>query len=121
MNLSWSAPGPYLTQLPPDQEHQFRSWVAQNKVNFDPNEAYPEYDMRGFYQGMLAGDPHAQTGIDPNDNKMHYSDYWKTPWHPTFSRESKYANPNAPYWRGNKLIDPSGKVLYDDAAPKKDE
>ena len=66
----------YNTSLPQMDEFQFRNWVAQNRVPFDPNATAPQdYDMRGFYQGLQQGNPKAATGVNPNDNQMHYSDY----------------------------------------------
>lgn len=72
--------------------------------------------MRGFWKGLQEGDPHAVTSIDPYDKKLHFTDYWKTPWHETFSRESKYATDEAPYWKDDRyLVDKEGKVLFDAA------
>jgi len=56
---------------------------------------------------------------DPNDQQLHFTDYWKTPTHATFSRESKYATEDAPHWEGDKLIDKDGRVIYDDAAQRR--
>jgi hypothetical protein len=111
---------PYNTDLG-DQEPAFRQWVKDNNVPFDPDAASPQdYDMRGFYQGLQSGDPHASSAVDPNDNRMHYSDYWKTPLHQTFSNESKWATPDAPHWNDkDQLIAPDGSVVYDDRSPKR--
>ncbi len=104
------------TQLQPSQEQAFEQWVQQNNVPFDLNNPMPQdYDMRGFYRGLMAGDPRATTGIDPNDQRMHFTDYWKTPYHESFSRESKFAGPNAPTWQGDQLIAPDGRIMFDDA------
>jgi hypothetical protein len=74
-----------------------------------------DYDMRGYYRALLAGDPRAQSNIDPNDQRMHYPDYWKTPTHETFSNESQWATPNAPAWNElDQLISPAGRVVFDD-------
>ena len=64
MNMNWAKPGPYYTTLSPEEEQGFQQWLKQNKVPFDLNEQYPDYDMRGFYKGLQTGDSHAQTGID---------------------------------------------------------
>lgn len=128
-NAQYVKPGAtsFYTQLSPDKEQQFRQWVQDNNVPFHPelpNSAVGniEYDMRGFWQGLQNGDPHAQQAIDPNDGKMHFNDYWKTPYHGTFSRESQYATPDAPYWtKDDKLIDKNGNVLFDDRAGKQGE
>jgi len=65
----------------------------------------PDYDMHGFTQGYLEGDPHATMGVNPNDSRPHFTDYWKRPEHPTFSAESQYARgiPDAPSWEGGAL------------------
>ena len=120
-NKAWLKPGAsdFTTDLG-SKEPQFRQWVKDNKVPFDPNAKGPQdYDMRGFWQGLQSGDEHAKSAIDPNDNKLHYPDYWKTPYHETFSSESQWAAPNAPKWnQQDQLIDQTGKVIYDDRAPK---
>jgi hypothetical protein len=117
-NQQWAAPSQdgYTTNLG-DREPEFQAWVKQNKVPFDPNQRNPDYDMRGFWLGLQSGDPRARSAIDPNDSKMHFPDYWKTPYHETFSNESKWALPNAPAWNPqDQLIAPNGTVLFDDRA-----
>jgi hypothetical protein len=101
---------PYVTQLAPQEEAAFQQWVQQNKIPYDLNAplASQDYDMRGFYKGLMSGDPRATTGINPSDNRLHFTDTWKTPLHPLFSNESIYATPDAPRWSGN---DKSGWVL----------
>lgn len=114
-NRPWSQPGPYETRLPPGQEQDFRNWVGFHRVPFNPDNPNPQdYDMRGFFRGLELGDPNATTGIDPNDNRLHFSDRWKTPYHESFSRESRYAGLNAPRWVGDQLIAPDGTVVFDD-------
>lgn len=70
--------------------------------------------MRGYWRALMAGDPVAVRGYDPNDQKWHFPDVWKTPFHESFSAESKYAAPNAPKWQGNTLVTPAGVVVYED-------
>jgi hypothetical protein len=99
-------------------EPDFRYWIAQNKVPFDSNATSTDYDMRGFYQALTSGDPHAQSAINPNDKRMHYPDYWKTPMHETFSSESQWAGPTAPQWnQKDQLISPGGRILKDERNP----
>lgn len=119
-NAKFVAPGlseeDYTTKLKPAEEKEFRNWVKQNAVPFDLNQKAPQdYDMRGFYKGLMSGDERATTGIDPNDGQMHFTDFWKTPYHESFSAESKFAGKNAPTWQGDKLIGPDGTVYFDDA------
>jgi hypothetical protein len=111
----------FETKLAPAQEQAFRSWVGKNKVAFDPDAKGPQdYDMRGFWQALQAGDPRAKSAVDPNDSKLHYPDYWKTPYHQTFSNESQFAAPNAPHWApDDKLVTPSGEVIFDDRDPNR--
>lgn len=94
---------------------QFLQWLQQNKVPFDPKAQQSDYDMRGFFRGMQQGNPMAATAVNPNDNLMHYPDYWKTPSHQTFSAESQWADPSAPQWvNDSQLAAPSGKVVFDE-------
>lgn len=108
----------YQTTLPPNDEAAFRKWVSTNKIPFDPNDKKSDYDMRGFWAALQAGDPRAKQAIDQNDGKMHFPDYWKTPYDLTFSKQSKFAGPNAPDWNDkDQLVTADGKVVYDDRAP----
>jgi hypothetical protein len=103
--------GPWITRLNPAEEQKFRAWVQQNKIPFDLNDQYPDYDMRGYYKAMVAGNPQAKQGAN-----QHFPDTWKSPYHRSFSRESMYATPGAPQWKatddGSDLVDKDGKVVY---------
>jgi hypothetical protein len=84
-------------------------------VPFDPNAPSSDYDMRGFFKALTSGDPRATSAIDPNDARMHYPDYWKTPSHQTFSGESQFATPSAPAWnQRDQLVGPGGRIIFDD-------
>jgi hypothetical protein len=125
----------FSTRLSSADEAKFRDWVTTNKIPFDPNQATPDYDMRGFWK--TSQDPKAwsalqtagnvppdlqpaSTRIDPNDNKPHFPDYWKTPYHETFSNESQWATKDAPHWTGDdKLVDNKGNVVFDDRHPQR--
>lgn len=108
----------FATILDPHTETAFRNWVKTHSVPFDLNQMGPnDYDMRGFYQALSLGDPLARSAIDPNDQRMHYPDFWKTPYHQTFSAESQWATPDAPQWNDrDQLVDKSGSVIFDDRA-----
>jgi hypothetical protein len=108
----------YNTALNPLDEFAYRQWVQQNRVPTDTNSTAPQdYDMRGFYRGLQQGDPRARSAIDPNDSRLHFPDYWKTPLHQTFSNESQWAPPTAPQWTPNdQLANQSGRVVFDDRA-----
>lgn len=111
-------PGPYATQLPLVDEQDFQRWVKDNKVPWR-DEPKADYDMRGFWRAAQNRDPRAVTSVNPTDNRIHFPDVWKTPYHETFSNESQYATKNAPVWtgddhRGWKLIDKVGRVINDD-------
>lgn len=110
-------PSSYSTTLGPMEEQMFRGWVAKNNVPFNPSSVDPQsdYDMRGFYRGLVSGDPKAMSAIDPNDTQMHYPDYWKTPYHETFSNQSQWALPHAPSWdEQDKLTGTNGRIIFDD-------
>ena len=105
-------PGPYVTKLAPQEEQQFQSWVKQNNVPWQDSPT-ADYDMRGFWKAAQAGDPNAQQAAN-----SHFPDTYKTPYHKTFSNESKYATSSAPHWDGDRLIDSSGKVIADETLQK---
>lgn len=109
----------YKTTLAPNDEAKFQAWAVQNKVPVDDSPT-SDYDMRGFYHGLMTNDLHAQTGINANDGLIHFSDYYKTPYHKSFSNESRYALANAPKWNEqDQLVDASGKVLVDERRPER--
>jgi hypothetical protein len=78
-----------------------------------------DYDMRGFTSGYLNADPAATIALDPNDNRVHFTDKWKLPNHPSFSAQSQYSKKdNDPNWEGGDsswvLRKPNGEaVAYD--------
>jgi len=117
-NMRYAKEGPYHTFLMPSAESMFRMWLQANAVPFDPQAKTPDYDMRGFWSGLMSGSPIAKTAINPNDQQIHFPDYWKTPYHQTFSRESQWAMPWAPSWNNlDQLVMPgSGRVQYDERA-----
>lgn len=108
----------YNTPLNAMDEFAYRQWVQQNQVPTNPNAmGLQDYDMRGFYQGLQQQNPKAQSAIDPNDSRMHYPDFWKTPLHQTFYNESQWAPPSAPQWTPNdQLASSNGQILFDDKA-----
>lgn len=117
-NMAYAKPSDtnYQTQLKPQEEAQFRNWLATNQVPFDPDAPAQDYDMRGFWAGLNAGDPHAQTGMNANDGKLHYTDWWKTPYHHSFSNDSQWATPMAPHWneRDQLVMPMNGAVRFDE-------
>jgi hypothetical protein len=121
-NKAYAKPAPeggYLTKLSPQDEEEFQRWVKDNNVPFDPSDK-ADYDMRGFWKSLKSGDGHATTGMNDNDGMMHFTDYFKTPYHKSFSRESKFAKPNAPQWNDkDQLVDASGRVVFDERAESK--
>lgn len=110
--------GSHTTKLDPKDEREFESWVKKNKVPFDPKEANADYDMRGFWQAQKNGDPNAAQALNASDGQMHFPDTYKTPYHATFSDESKYATPYAPSWQGDKLVDRNGNVVANESTPQ---
>ena len=109
-----NVPANYSTQLSPLDEMAFQQWVKQNGVPFDPRPT-SDYDMRGFYRAQQQGDPRAKTEVNPNDQRMHFTDAFKTPYHESFSGGSQYAGPVAPQWNVlDQLISPGGRILFDE-------
>lgn len=105
----------FNTQLPQLDEFAFRDWLAKNNVPFDPEAPVSDYDMRGFYRGLTQGHPRAATAMNPNDQQLHYPDYWKTPYHRSFSAGSQWATPMAPQWNPqDQLVAPNGRILFDE-------
>jgi hypothetical protein len=116
-NAKYAASGPYTTQLTPEQEQTFRQWVSTNKVPFNPGDVLSDYDMRGYWSDVAAKGG-ADTAVNPYDHQLHFPDTYKTPYHKSFSAESKYAKGGAPIWvNDHQLVDPNtGQVIFDEAA-----
>lgn len=117
-NQAYARPAPngYQSHLQPAEESGFQAWVKKNNVPFDPSST-ADYDMRGFYKGVMSKDPRAQAAVNPNDKKLHFPDYWKTPYHKSFSAESQWATKDAPNWNDkDQLVLPSGAVVFDERA-----
>jgi len=95
--------------LPEPQESRYRLWALFNDI---PQSN--DYDMRGFYKGLMSLDSDAGSAINPNDNQMHFPDKWKLPNHPSFSTDSKYYDaakmPGTPSWFGGNL--PNGGASW---------
>jgi hypothetical protein len=114
-------PGTYRTQLTLQEEQQFQVWAKLNGIDKTSHTASGkpdpsflasdnDYDMRGYWKAMQSGDPNAHRG-----SNLHFPDTYKTPYHQSFSNESKYALPVAPHWIGNKEYDTHGKVVWDES------
>lgn len=118
-NRSYAAPDVegYQTALPADQEQAFRLWVQQNGVPFNPDQPVQDYDMRGYWRDVAAAGG-SETAVNPNDHRLHFPDTYKTPYHQSFSGESKYALPGGPTWiNDHQLADPrTGQILFDERA-----
>lgn len=101
-----------MTKLASDEESKFQKWVKDNKIPWQDTPT-ADYDMRGYWKAMESGDPSAKRAAN-----RHFPDTWKTPYHNSFSSESKYSKPGT-HWVGNRLIeDSTGKVLWDDDAKR---
>lgn len=104
-NAPFAVPGPYQTKLSNPEEVKFQQWVKSNNVPMEDDGPQASYDMRGYWKD-IASKGQNQTEINPVDKLLHFPDTYKTPYHPTFSNESKYATPDNPfYWKGQTQYD----------------
>lgn len=116
-NMAYAKPErSYQTPLRTDEQAQFFKWLQDNQAPYDPSPQ-SDYDMAGFWKALQSGNPIAASSVNPNDNQIHYPDYWKTPYHKSFSRESQWALPSAPDWNDkDQLVMPDGTIVYDERA-----
>lgn len=109
----------YETPLDRGQETRFRTWLKlygdqhDGLREFNPNDPTMDYDLRGWW---LEHD-----GAPPPAAGEHFTDKYKTPYHPSFSAESMYANPEtAPSWQRDgatwNLVTPDKQVLFSEPA-----
>ena len=115
-NLQYSDPNWKVTTFKTAaEEDEFQRWVKDTKAEFDPNDPHPDYDMRGFFKKMKEDPKAYHTSVNTNDGKPHYTDEFKTPYHKSFSNQSKWAKKGAPSWNDkDQLVTPSGKVVFDE-------
>lgn len=101
----FAKPGPYNTKLSPQEEVQFRTWLKQYNIPFDPNAPVSDYDMRAYWKNNQSATHQAG---------QHFPDTYKTPYDTTFSRESMYATPDNPFaWQGDQLVNMNtGQLMY---------
>jgi hypothetical protein len=102
-NKQYAHKGPYETDLEPADEKKYKKWVSDvsKMLGRSLNPDDPSYDMRGFFKyNIMLG------GKFSFGEQGHFPDTFKTPYHPTFSRESMYAKPDAPFWKDDTLVDP---------------
>ena len=113
------------------EEEAFQIWVKSQAdkeaqtgtegmfTNYQHDDPFPDYDMRGFYKDLKANKPRAVSSVNPQDGRVHGTDYYKTPYHESFSKQSQWATKAAPDWVGDdkqgwKLMDSKGKVYKDE-------
>lgn len=92
------------TQLPAEQEAQFRHWAAVNRIT-DVDHPNSFYDYRGYWRDV------ASRGVDQTrmySDGIHFPDTYKQHGHPTFSVESKYSKGpgDGGRWQGEQFIPP---------------
>lgn len=110
-NQPYAKKGGYATELSDTEEKDYRAWLwglSQN-VGRNMNPDDPTYDMRGLYKEREKYPP----GFNADTKSIHFTDRFKTPYHPTFSRESKYATKDAPSWNSEgMLVDSFGMPTF---------
>lgn len=83
---------------------KWKKEIAKHKgINIDNDKSYN-------YQAFFEEDPQRAWGMLKKDSKAHFTDKYKTVWHPTFSDESVYSGHKSKYnpqglvgghWEGN--------------------
>lgn len=104
-NRPFATRGPYQTRLNGPEEAAFQQWVTHNSVEFNPNDAQADYDLRGWWRENRPGP----------GSRPFYNDKYKTPYDTTFSNQSIYATPNNPFmWKDDAtLIDiRDGSIVF---------
>lgn len=101
---------PYRTDLSEQEQLLFDLWQKKNQIPYDSSPK-SDYDMTGYFKAMLNKDPNAKSSINEIDNKRHFPDKYKTPYHKSFSNESMYADESAPHWDNTKLVNPQGDTV----------
>ena len=107
-------PKDYETKLSTEEEKGFHPWLDEQhkkghiakgdyKYYKENNHGY-DYDFRAAYKYK------ANSGLNKNDNKIHWGDIGKKPNHPTFSNESVHYPKNAKpgvggRWEGDNYIE----------------
>tara|TARA_R110000822_G_scaffold75493_4_gene181613 strand:+ start:4260 stop:4706 length:447 start_codon:yes stop_codon:yes gene_type:complete len=89
---------PYNTPLNVSDQLQYEMFKIANQLSGDRQGLDNPYDMRGFFKKMLQqGGTAFQMPTDGSTadlpDGLHFTDEFKTPFHPTYSNESKYKMP----------------------------
>mgnify|MGYP000898513787 CR=1 FL=1 len=71
------------TKLEDADEQDFQQWKAANS----PDDSGYDYDLRGAYLADKAGQ------LPKKDGRGHGTDWFKKPWHPTYSDQSHIKDP----------------------------
>ena len=96
----------YQTPLTKSERIKFDKWVMENNIPITD-----DYDMQGFWLESQKPNSPFKSAPDPTDNyRIHYPDEFKTPLHPTFSDQSRYAKglnaQKAGKWFGDIFLSP---------------
>lgn len=83
----------YNTPLSDSEEKEFQSW-ATSTFNNNVNQQLGNYDLRGAWKAIKAGD------VKFSENG-HLPDKYKKPNHPTFSNDSQYSRHDGGEWKEN--------------------
>mgnify|MGYP003632444920 CR=1 FL=1 len=123
---SGGMPSPYSTPLNFGEQLKFEMFKIAQGIPDDGGKFNSTYDMQGFFKKMLQqGGTAFQSPTDGATadlpDGLHFTDEFKTPFHPTFSNESKYKMPGLDRdWTPNgdgtwSLIDnKTGAVIRDE-------
>lgn len=101
--------GEFETYLNPNEEIAFMNWFQNAKKAgvIYQNDSGQDYDFRGYWKDKVVG----QSGLGPSSSATHFPDTYKKPNHPTFSKESIYAQGEyaqyAGTWTGDTFNPPA--------------
>ena len=93
-------PADYDTELTPNEQQEYNSWVKtmQATGKMAPGNERYDYDMQGFFKNEVL--PQTEVGKS-GSAETHFIDTYKKPNHRTFSNESKYYDKDTKKYAGN--------------------
>lgn len=114
-HVNMAAGEDWNTRLSPEDERRFREWLRYHDIGgFDPDDPRPAYDCRGLWLALKNKEPGAvDAWNEDTGNGREFPPRFRTPFHPHFNSQSKFALPESDWPVGSEPRDvPSISITF---------